>query len=86
MSVPFNTFLTNEYVKRFENPQAMEYTKTLCNDLKIVFKRILERNAWLQPSTKKYALKKLDSFVEPQTRQQTFASFVSKSSCQTLWS
>jgi putative endopeptidase len=62
MSIPFNTFLTNEYVKKFENPQAMEYTKTLCDDLKIVFRRILQRNKWLQPSTKKYALKKLDSF------------------------
>jgi putative endopeptidase len=62
MSVPFNTFLTNEYVKKFENPQAMEYTKTMCNDLKLVFRRILERNNWLQPATKKYALKKLDSF------------------------
>lgn len=62
MSVPFNTFLTNEYVSKFENPQAIEYTKTLCNDLKIVFRRILERNKWLEPSTKKYALKKLDSF------------------------
>ena len=62
MSVPFNTFLTNEYVKKYENPQAMEYVKTLCNDLKIVFKRILMRNTWLQPSTKKYALKKLEHF------------------------
>jgi predicted metalloendopeptidase len=34
----------------------------MCNDLKIVFKKILERNTWLQPSTKKYALKKLDHF------------------------
>ena len=62
MSVPFNTFLTNEYVKKFENPQAIEYVKTMCDDLKIVFKRILTRNTWLQPSTKKYALKKLDHF------------------------
>jgi putative endopeptidase len=62
MSVPFNTFLTNEYVKNYENPQAMQYVKTLCNDLKIVFRRILERNTWLAPSTKKYALKKLDHF------------------------
>ena len=62
MSVPFNTFLTNEYVKKYENPQAMEYTKILCNDLKLVFKRILKRNKWLQPSTKKYALKKIDAF------------------------
>jgi putative endopeptidase len=62
MSVPFNTFLTNQYVKNYENPQAMQYVKTLCNDLKIVFRRILERNTWLEPSTKKYALKKLDNF------------------------
>ena len=62
MSVPFNTFLTNEYVKKYENPQAMQYVKILCDDLKIVFKRILSRNTWLQPSTKKYALKKLEHF------------------------
>lgn len=62
MSVPFNTFFTNEYVKKYENAGEMEYVKILCNDLKLVFKRILERNTWLQPSTKKYALKKLDHF------------------------
>lgn len=62
MSLPFNKFLTDAYVKKFENPQAMEYTKTLCGDLKLVFRRIIERNDWLQPSTKKYALKKLDHF------------------------
>jgi predicted metalloendopeptidase len=62
MSIPFNTFLTNEYVKKYENPQAIEYVKILCTDLKMVFKRILERNTWLQPSTKRYALKKLDHF------------------------
>ena len=62
MSIPFNTFLTNEYVKKYENPQVVEYVKILCNDLKVVYKRILERNTWLQPSTKNYALKKLDHF------------------------
>jgi putative endopeptidase len=62
MSVPFNTFLTEQYVAKYENPQAMEYVKTLCSDLKIVFNRILMRNKWLTPSTKKYALKKLKYF------------------------
>jgi len=62
MSVPFNTFLTNEYVKKFENPQFMQYLKIMCEDFKIVFKRILTHNSWLQPSTKKYALKKLEHF------------------------
>lgn len=62
MSIPFNTFLTNEYVKKYENPQALEYVKTMCSDLKIVYKKILMRNTWLQPSTKAYALKKLEHF------------------------
>ena len=62
MTIPFNKFLTTEYVKKYENPQAMEYTKILCEDLRSVFRRILMRNKWLQPSTKKYALKKLDHF------------------------
>jgi len=62
MSIPFNKFLTEQYVAKYENPLAIEYTKILCNDLKIVFKRILTRNKWLEPSTKKYALKKLENF------------------------
>ena len=62
MSVPFNTFFTNEYVKKYENPLATKYVKTLCDDLKVVFRRILMRNTWLQPSTKRYALKKLEHF------------------------
>jgi putative endopeptidase len=62
MSVPFNTFLTNEYVRKYENAESLQYVKIMCDDIKIVFKRILERNTWLQPSTKKYALKKLEHF------------------------
>jgi len=62
MSIPFNTFLTNEYVKKYENPEAIQYVSVLCNDLKVVFKNILMRNKWLEPSTKKYALKKLEHF------------------------
>ena len=62
MSIPFNKFLTEQYVAKYENPQAMEYVKTLCNDLKYVFKKILMRNDWLANSTKKYALKKLENF------------------------
>jgi putative endopeptidase len=62
MSIPFNTFLTNEYVKKYENPQAMKYVEILCEDLRLVFKRIMMRNKWMAPSTKNYALKKLENF------------------------
>jgi putative endopeptidase len=59
MSVPFNKFLTEQYVAKYENPQAIKYVKTMCDDLKQVFYRIMSRNNWMSPSTKKYALKKL---------------------------
>ena len=62
MSIPFNKFLTEQYVSKYENKQTMEYVETLCNDLKIVFNRILTRNDWLSPATKKYALQKLKHF------------------------
>ncbi len=62
MSVPFNTFLTNQYMEKFSNPQVTKYAETLCNDLKIVFKRILMRNTWMQEKTKRFALDKLDKF------------------------
>jgi putative endopeptidase len=62
MSVPFNTFLSNQYMAKFENPQVTKYVKILCDDLKIVFKRILMRNTWMTPKTKNYALNKLEKF------------------------
>ena len=62
MSVPFNTFLTEQYVKKYYNPQTMKYVETLCEDLRIIFIKRMERNTWLAPSTKKYALKKLQHF------------------------
>jgi putative endopeptidase len=60
MSLPFNTFLTQKYVEQYEDPQSIEYVKVMCSDLKTVFRRIVDRNKWLSPNTKKQALKKLD--------------------------
>ena len=61
MGFLFNTFLTNEYISRYTNPKAVNYVKTMAQDLKIVFSRILKRNKWLQPKTKLKALKKIES-------------------------
>jgi predicted metalloendopeptidase len=58
----FNSFLTNEYINHNANPQAIQYVKTIAEDLKIVFRRKIERNTWLQPQTKKNALLKLAHF------------------------
>jgi putative endopeptidase len=60
MSLPFNTFLTNKYVEKYENLHLIEYVKVMCSDLKTVFRRIVAKNKWLSPNTKKQALKKLD--------------------------
>jgi predicted metalloendopeptidase len=60
LSLTFNTFLTNEYVKRNRDENKIEYVKNMGKDLITVFKRIIKRNTWLSPKTKGYALLKLD--------------------------
>jgi len=62
MGFAFNTFLTNEYIRLYENPSHVAYVKNMAEDLKSVFIHIIERNKWLQPLTKQYALKKLHHF------------------------
>jgi putative endopeptidase len=61
MSFTFNSFLTNEYIVRYKNDQAIEYVKNLVEDLREVFIRIIKRNNWLQPKTKNIAIEKLES-------------------------
>ena len=59
MGFLFNTFLTNEYIAKYNNPQEIEYVKTMAEDLKTVFTRIIKRNKWMQHKTKEKALEKL---------------------------
>ena len=59
MGFLFNKFLTNEYISKYNNPQAIKYVKTIAEDLKTVFIRIIKRNYWMQSKTKKKALEKL---------------------------
>ena len=58
----FNTFLSNSYVEEYQNEQRINYVKTLAEDLKTVFIRIIKRNKWLEPKTKAKALEKLYKF------------------------
>jgi len=60
LSVTFNTFLTNEYIKKNKNDTIIEYVESMGKDLITVYKRIIKRNTWLSPETKKYALLKLE--------------------------
>jgi putative endopeptidase len=60
LSLCFNTFLTNEYIDRNKKQQYIDYTHNMAADLLTVYKRIIKRNTWLSPKTKKYALLKLE--------------------------
>ena len=60
LSYCFNTFLTEEYIKKYANGAYIKWASNLAYDLKTVFMRIIERNKWMSPKTKKYALLKLE--------------------------
>jgi len=55
----FNTFLTNAYIDKYRNTEIENYVTSMADDLRLVFIRIIYRNKWLQPKTKKKALEKL---------------------------
>jgi len=60
LSMTFNTFLTEEYVKHNYNQLYVNYVHHLADDLRTLFIRKLHRNTWLSPSTKLMAIKKLE--------------------------
>jgi putative endopeptidase len=60
LSMTFNTFLTEEYVRHNYNQLYVNYVNHLADDLKTLFIRKLKRNTWLSPSTKITAIKKLE--------------------------
>ncbi len=59
MAFCFHHFFSTQYVQRYTNPAVVQYVQTMAEDLKIVFQRIVQRNRWMQPSTKAKALQKL---------------------------
>ncbi len=60
LSICFNTYLANQYIKNNNRQREIDYVNNLGKDLLEVFKRIIHKNTWLSPKTKKYALKKLE--------------------------
>ena len=60
LSFAFNRFLSKEYDKKYTNENNIKYIKILSEDLKQVFVRILKRNTWLDPLTKKKAIEKVE--------------------------
>lgn len=60
MGYCFNTFLTNQYVSEHNNPVSIKYVHDMASGLLNVFKRIIKRNSWLSPSTRRQASLKLE--------------------------
>ena len=59
VSYAFNTFISKLYIQNNINTNNVNYVKAMAEDLRTVFIRIIKKNKWLQPSTKKKALEKL---------------------------
>jgi putative endopeptidase len=55
----YNKFLSTEYLKEYRNQQIVDYVNVMAEDLKTIFIRIITRNKWFDPKTKKSALEKL---------------------------
>ncbi len=60
MGFTWNSLLTNLYVDSRLNPEAIQYVKNIAEDLRLVFIRIVQRNAWMSPETKRVAIHKLE--------------------------
>jgi putative endopeptidase len=58
-SLPFNSFLSNSYIAKFERKEIIDYVENMAYDLRQVFKRTIRNNTWLSPKTKAKALLKL---------------------------
>jgi putative endopeptidase len=59
VSYAFNTFISKLYIQNNVNVNNINYVKAMAEDLRTVFIRIIKKNKWLQPSTKKKALEKM---------------------------
>jgi predicted metalloendopeptidase len=60
-SLAFNTFLSNQYIAKYQRQENLDYVSNMAHDLLAVFKRTIRNNDWLSPKTKKKALLKLDN-------------------------
>jgi len=61
MGFTFNTFLTEQYNLLYRDDRSVNYVTMIAEDLKIVFKRIIRRNTWMEKKTRNASLDKLDA-------------------------
>lgn len=59
----FHSFLHNQYIQSRDIAKEIQYTQAMAEDLRIVFSRVIQRNKWMQPSTKATALRKIQNLT-----------------------
>jgi putative endopeptidase len=69
----FNKFINHIYLDQYVDPIKVDFIKNLGEDLKIVFKRIIMRNNWMNTKTKNYALQKIDALKILLVKPPSFA-------------
>jgi putative endopeptidase len=89
LSLCFNNLLSQEYINKNKKQQHIDYVHNMAQDLLTVYKRIIKRNTWLSPNTKKYALQKLEHIhlivgYPKITREDPILSYKSKGAYQNL--
>lgn len=77
LAFAFPNFYNNEYIKKYQDVEAISFVEAMSSDLKEVFIRIIRRNKWLEPKTKVLAIKKLEKFVINVGSKMTTASDIS---------
>jgi putative endopeptidase len=60
LALAYNTFLTNQYIEKYNIEENERYVEAMAHDLRAVFIRRIKRNKWLAPKTKAHALRKLE--------------------------
>ena len=63
MALAYNTFLTNQYIDKYNIEENERYVEAMAHDLRAVFIRRIKRNKWLAPKTKSHALRKLEKIT-----------------------
>jgi putative endopeptidase len=59
VSYAFYKFTSEKYAKKFTNENNIQYVRILCYDLQKVFIKIINRNNWLEKSTKEKCIDKV---------------------------
>jgi len=60
LGLAFNTFLSNQYIKKYKNENNIKYLEILTEELRQIFIRMIQNNKWLSSNAQNSAILKLN--------------------------